>query len=66
MKLLVSKRLLNSFIYFLLLDMTINAVTTDIIHGRYGNSSGWGKGGPAFWLEVLASEIEKISNKINN
>ena len=33
---------------------------------RYGNSSGRGMGGPAFWFENLKAEFGKIVNKTTN
>ena len=48
-------------------NICFNSLTpTDVIKGRYGNSSGRVRGGPAFWFENLTAEISKIVNKKNN
>ena len=48
------------------MGLTVSSKQTEVVKGRYGNSRGQGKGGPAVWLELLTSEIWKIVNKINN
>ena len=40
-------------------------VSKTMYYGRYNNSSGRGRGGPAFWFEKLTAETRKIANKIN-
>ena len=44
----------------------ISTYPLSVCGGRYGNSSGRVRGGPAFWFENLTAEIVKIVHKINN
>ena len=54
-------RVRNKYIHTLLF-----LIPHTMYYGRYLNSRGRGKRGPAFWFESLIAEIWKIVNTINN